>query len=339
MGLLVEPRLRALDNSGNAISGATLTVYETTTSTPAALYSTSALAEAGGAGDLANPLTADANGYFATVFIENEQVVDVTLKNAGGTTLYQAAGVTAVSGALSSLDLDFTTNGRARFRGAANIVRLEIGDPEGDDTGGDFALSGWAGTQMTTYEVDAASVTVTGNETIEGNLDVDGTITGNSGKGIDVVYSSGTAAAAATVDIALPSAFDAWELEIINLNISDATLSARYSYDNASTFHASGGAYRYSNPTSNTTGTLFNLAENCGTGGASATVFRIFIYGKSDEATSALWTGFIRTAAASAANTGGMHMTNVLGKPSHIRFLAGAGNVAFRYVLRSRKQS
>ena len=335
MGLLVDPRLRAMDNSGNAISGATLTIYETGTTTPAEVYSTSALAEAGGAGDLANPVEADSAGYFDTIFIENEQVVDLILKDEDGVTIWESDGVTAVSGALSALALDFNTNGRLRYRGLSNVVRQEVGDPEGDDTGGDFVTSGWNATQLSTWTQDVAALTVTGSETINGSLDVDGTITGNNGKGIDIVYTAATLAEASNQDIALPSGYDEIELEIINLNISDATLSFRLSFDNGSSYD-SGNNYVIVGAASQSAGAVY---ASHATGGASATTYLFRIFYKSGERCVVQWTGTAQTTANLAFVTGGMRYTGGTTKPSHIRFYAGAGTIAFRYVLRSRKQA
>jgi hypothetical protein len=347
MAHLAASRLRAQDNSGNAYSSATLTVYETGTTTKADLYSTAALALAGAAGDLANPVTADSAGYFPTVFVSETAVVDMICETSGGTDLWQVNGVQGVPGSTEGFTLDLGEDGRAQIVGRNNIVNLEFGDPTGDDTGGDARIGGWNDTQATAIEIDAATTTfsgnvaVTGNETISGNATVTGTLTVGSGV-LDVVLTEGTLSGATTAVIPIPSGYTSLEIELRDMitGTNASVLTAHLSFDNGSTYKVGGTDYRWTlhdnvTVTNDTTGDpeIQFLAGLHSTIESFATV-RVL---KMATETYLFWTGY-------TGNAGGIYtgaartFEKDYGTLTHIRLTSSLGNLSLTYVIRTRKK-
>lgn len=72
---------RALDGSGNPLSGAKLNVYRTGTTTPETFYTDGAGTSAG-----TSPVTSDAEGRFAPVFLDPAKVYRIKVTDSAGTT-------------------------------------------------------------------------------------------------------------------------------------------------------------------------------------------------------------------------------------------------------------
>ena len=89
-GTLPVLKYRALDNSGNAISGAKLYFYEDTTETPLATYSNEALTSVN-----ANPVVADSAGYFGEIYLKTDEQYKVILKTAAGVTIWTVDDINA----------------------------------------------------------------------------------------------------------------------------------------------------------------------------------------------------------------------------------------------------
>lgn len=73
---------RALDANGNTLAGAQLAFYVTGTSTPATVYSSSALTT-----PLTNPVTADSGGLFPAIYLDPGVTYRAILKSSAGVTL------------------------------------------------------------------------------------------------------------------------------------------------------------------------------------------------------------------------------------------------------------
>jgi hypothetical protein len=80
--IFTQPSQQALDTAASVLSGATLTFLVTGTSTPTDAYSEPTLTT-----PLANPLSANAAGVFASVFLDPEVVYRIILKTQAGVTL------------------------------------------------------------------------------------------------------------------------------------------------------------------------------------------------------------------------------------------------------------
>lgn len=86
MAVLFEPSLtRVTDSNGNPVSGALLYFYTTGTTTPEAIYTTSA-----GSVEHSNPVVADSEGLFDPVFLTEATTYRAVLKTADGTTIWDA---------------------------------------------------------------------------------------------------------------------------------------------------------------------------------------------------------------------------------------------------------
>lgn len=235
MALLYDARFRAIDSSGNPLVGATLTIYTANTTTPASIYTDAALST-----PMSNPTVApyasDAGGWFPQIFAAEGTQVDIILKNSGGSTVKTYEDVTFVGADSGDFERTVTGSGRFKITGSAGTVMLQAGDPDPDDTGGTLVIEGWAGTQLVTLTLDAATTNTTG------------TFTENSKKLIGVVNTEATTfSAASTVDIALsnaPTGCRAWEITVWDLILSaDAALQARLSYDNGATYKSGASDY------------------------------------------------------------------------------------------------
>lgn len=87
--LLPMPVIRAVDSSGLPISGALLQFFLTTTTTPATVYTSSALGVA-----LSNPVVADAGGLFVPIYLDPAVTYRVQLQTAAGTVIRDVDPVT-----------------------------------------------------------------------------------------------------------------------------------------------------------------------------------------------------------------------------------------------------
>jgi hypothetical protein len=115
MSLFVPPVVRATDANNLALSGAKWYFYTTGTTTPAAVYTTSALSVAH-----PNPVVADSGGLFAPIYLDPAVTYRAILKTAGGTTIQdvdpylkvQAADIpaTAPNGAVTNLQRHIVKN-------------------------------------------------------------------------------------------------------------------------------------------------------------------------------------------------------------------------------------
>lgn len=235
MATVSDPRFRALDSSGNAYVGATLTVYTAGTTTPASIYRDASLTVA-----MTNPTTgadkSGADGYFPQVFAAEGQTFDVVVKNSSGTTLWSLVNVPSLGSETGTFTRDFGSGGRLRAAGSAGVVRVEGGDPTGDDIGGQITIGGYAGTQADVVKLDGLSVDTTGTFT-------------ENGKGLQgVVYTPKTAfTAVSTVVIALPNnpvGVLAWDIDIFGVTLSaGGNLSLTASTNGGSSYLAAGYGY------------------------------------------------------------------------------------------------
>lgn len=89
------PFVQALDSDGNPISGATLTFYRSGTSTLASIYTDNTLDTL-----QANPITANAAGRFAPIYLDSTTTYRAVLKDAGGATISDVDPVTLGGGTL-----------------------------------------------------------------------------------------------------------------------------------------------------------------------------------------------------------------------------------------------
>ena len=342
MAHLAPSRLRAQDNSGNAYSGATLTVYETTTTTPAELYSTAALAAAGGAGDLENPLTADAAGYFPQVFLSETAVVDFQVKTSAGVLLYEDEAVQGVPGSTEGFLQDLGDNGRVRIVGANNVGNLEFGDPTGDDVGGDGRIGGWNGTQAATVEIDAAATDVTGDMTVQGGLDVDGALS-FGGYQIDAVLGEGTISGAASTDITLPGGFDGYEIDLLDVRATTGTQPyLTLGFGATPTFFT---AYSWAYML-NSSAAIEDEADNqivlgaIDNPSAAANFIRIRI-ARCDDEIAVIWDGVVHTTTTlgniSRLTGVGQTLNAASAAPTAIRVGLLGGTLSCQYVIRSRR--
>jgi hypothetical protein len=233
MATIQEPRFRAMDNTGNVYVGATLTIYTAGTTTPANIYRDSGLTT-----PMTNPTTGSdksgADGYFPQVFAAEGTSFDVVIKKADGTTLGSLLSVPAVGSDSGALTRDFGPGGRLRIAGSGGIVRVEGGDPTGDDLGGKITLGGYNGTQADIVTLDGASVNTTGTLT-------------ELGKSLPGVVQTGKTAftAVSSVVIALPNSpagVATWDVDVFDLVASNSgaifTLTA--STDGGVTYAATG---------------------------------------------------------------------------------------------------
>lgn len=227
MALVFDGRWRAQDDSGNAYNGATLTVYQAGTTTPASIYTDANLSIAS-----ANPLTSTANGYFAQWYAAQGSLFDVEVRTAGGVLLRRVESIPGLGATSGASTWDFTS---ARFQARASgtaTVNVEAGDPVGDDTGGQMRIGGWNGSQLVSLNLDTAEATISGKK-------LPGVVATNK-----TDFS-----AVASVDIALPqtvSGLRAWRIHLFDFRTTGTNLRARLSYDNGATYKSGASDYAYS---------------------------------------------------------------------------------------------
>jgi hypothetical protein len=222
-------RDQAFGTTGAILDGAKLYTYDSiATTTPKATYTNSALTV-----PHANPIVADSSGVFPQIYAASGEAYHAILKTSAGVTVQTFENWEALGGDDASVfSKDYGANGRVQIVGNGGMPNLEFGDPTGDDLGGDGRIGGWDGTQATTLELDAATTTITGNLALTGNLTVSGT------SPFIAVHSSGTATAAATTDIALPSTYNAYRLELSYITPAGGATSieALFAFDGVPTF-------------------------------------------------------------------------------------------------------
>jgi hypothetical protein len=355
MAHLAPSRIRAQDNSGNAYSGATLTVYDTGTTTPVELYSTAALAALGGNGDVANPTTGQwasgSDGYFPTLFVNENAVVDVICKTSGGTTLWQALGVEGVPGGDDDIAVDLGDDGRFRVFGAGGIVHMEFGDPLGDDTGGDARIGGWDSTAGTSLEVEFATAAFSGDVTVGDDLTVTGDLTFDGGRTVDLIVGEGTQTSTAGGIIALPTGYEMWDIDLYDIKVgSDNNLRLQFSYDNGVTYKST-AEYKFvaSYNTGSTTtaesgsgvGYIQLTSQNANSGPADeASHVRVTIASSALRVTTAFWDGVVYTSVSGVYRISGAGILDAdYGVPTHVKVLRGAsGTHSYKYMVKARRR-
>lgn len=348
MAHLTASRLRAQDNSGNAYALATLTVYETGTTNPAELYSTAALAAVGGDGDLANPVTSNAAGYFPAIFLGENVTVDLLCEDSEGNDLWQANGVQGVPGGTDAIAVDLGDDGRFRVTGDGGLVQIEVGDPTGDESGGDMRFGGWAGTQGGEAEIDFAEVNVTGDQTTQGDHTVVGDFSFAAGQTVDLVIAEGTVTAQASTTFALPAGYDIYDLDIYGIapSATGGDPRVQFSYDNAATWKST-NEYDYNHSTNAntpTTGTAAAHIELTDQIKAPATGesnhLRLTIWNLSDKATALMWDGIgFGLTSAPVRITGSGATVASYGRATHLKlFSVSTGNLTFKYILKGRRR-
>ncbi len=258
MALLYESMHRAMDDNGVPMPFAELYTRDpVTTTTPKVTYSDPDL-------DVShqntNPLVADAAGYFGPIYAGSDEQFYLILTVADGdpNAPYKTyPDVTALGGdGGTSFDRTFAS---ARLKitsgevdtGISGIL-IQTGPSSPDETGGAVLMQGQAGTQGDLAVFDyvetrvTGTVEVTGNATLGGSalVDDDLTVTNPTKAGsIIAKLASGTATAAASVEITLDADFDAYLIEIYDLAQSAASiLTAVLSFD-GSTYKTAAGDY------------------------------------------------------------------------------------------------
>lgn len=231
MAVVLDPRWRVTDEAGNAIVGATMTIYVAGGVTPASIYS-----DAG----LTTPITlsgvnaSDAEGYFPQWFAAEGGLFDITVKDSDGATVPDRSyvSVPALGSDTATFTRDFAAS-RLRARNVGGVVYIETGNASGDDVGGSGRLAGWSGTQGDDLTLDYATVNTTGAFT-------------EGGKSLPGVIATGRTAftAVASVAIALPNSpagVLAWEVDAFLTGLSTiGKLSLTFSTDNGATYLATG---------------------------------------------------------------------------------------------------
>lgn len=233
MGQFYNDRLQFFDANGVPYANARLYTFDSiATTTPKATYSDNALATSNGP-----YVQADAGGLFPQIFATSGSAYFAVLKDEDGATIQSFQFLTSLGADDASAFLrDFDADGRVQIRGAGGVPRLEFGDPLGDDVGGTGKISGWEGTQGVLLTIDMATVAFTGDVTIAGVLTI---------AGVSPFYtklSSGTVTAAASVEIPLPSTYDAYIIRLAKFsNTNSAALSAALSF--AASYKTASGDY------------------------------------------------------------------------------------------------
>lgn len=346
MAHLVVPR--AQDNSGNASSGATLTVYETGTTTPAELYSTAALAEAGGDGDLSNPVTADSAGRFVTVFVSETEVVDWQMHTSAGVLLQEVEGVKGVPGSPVAINLDFGDDGRFKVDGDGTIVQVEFGDPTGDNIGGDGRIGGWDGTQGGELEIDFDEVSLTGDMTTGGDVTVGGDLTFD-GQTPDLVVLEGTETGVATKTLNLPTGYEFYEIDFYNIApVSGGGFRVQLSYDNGASFKStneydwnhsqiSGGSISHDYADASAYIQISDDAANVNAGEAHH--FRVSIVSTATKTTGLWWDGVIIATSQPRRLLGSAMTVGAYGQVTNLKIYTITGTMDFKYMVKARRRS
>ena len=278
MGQLYSFRLQQFAATGVPIPSARLYTFDpVATTTPKATYSDNGLTVSNGA-----YVQANAAGVFPQIFAANGEAFYASLRTAAGVEVQQFQFLTALgSDDASSLLRDFTTNGRFQVRGSGGIVQIEVGDPTGDDIGGDGRIGGWEGTQGGNLEMDFATVEATGS--IEAPTIIRAGVT----EWVPRLLISGSASAVSSLILPLDDTFECWELQLRNIkNTAACIIQGVLSFDAGGTYKNAAGNYIYHGAAQDNAGGSFigataqaqlNLmAADTGTTGNSDIVARLF---------------------------------------------------------------
>ncbi len=340
MAVLFPPRLYARDASGNGYSGALLYVYTINTTTPASVYTTSALST-----PHASPVVADSNGLFAAIYAADGTTFDVVLKTSGGVTIWTSDDMPAVGEAPASLLRDFGSGGRFEVSGSGGAITMKAMDASGDDTGGDLTIQGGGSTALDTLYLNATDLSVRPSalhDTGGTDLTIGGEIKQEGGKrSPHLIWAEGTFTTASTLDLAIPSGYDTMEVEIRDLVLSSSQdVRIRFSYDGGSTYASTSGDYLWYNNRF-AAGGLISSAGDGGSGiyivvqaiSASVTTYKSRIRARiTTTSTASVGTeieGIWTKAAESGVFVGSGKST--LGRPSHVRFYPAAGTFTGLY--------
>lgn len=151
---IITSHLQSCDSNGSPLNAGTVTVYAATTTTPLSLYSDSALSVG-----VTNPITLDASGRHAMVYIATASY-KLLLKNSAGTTIYTHdnidPGVAVGSGALPVANggTAATTAASARTNLAA-AAATDMATAQSDISN----LQTWDGYTLTTRSRHASGTT------------------------------------------------------------------------------------------------------------------------------------------------------------------------------------
>jgi len=339
MAQLSNVRFRALDANNAIVSGAGLFIYEEgSTSSFASIYTDASLTT-----PASNPLTSYTNGYFPQFYIAEGLTVDIYARqttSVGSTLLWQALSVDSVGNeAVDTFYRNFDTNGRLQAVGAGGLVRLEFGDPVGDNTGGDAVVSGWGGTDLTSYEHR-------GPMHITGALDVDGAISTAAH-----LLSSGSVTAAASFEITLPAGYTSYRLEIRYLGLSTtAYVTAVFAFDGVPTYKTGASDYTSSYTSVSAgavglseTGAAASILLNSTTGAAVPANYGscAFLQLISAAGKETVITGAVNIYDATTSPTGrniagtvfGRTNAKNYGKATHVKLAANTGTITAEYTL------
>jgi hypothetical protein len=135
--------LRALDADGNPVSGAKAYFYETGTTTPVTVYTDTALSVAA-----ADPLVADANGYFDQVFYNGAVGIKVVVDDADDVELFTLDPVaTAPTAAAAASGITFTPTAEIAQSNVQDAIEAVQSNVDNAKTGSDAGIvTGTAGT-------------------------------------------------------------------------------------------------------------------------------------------------------------------------------------------------
>lgn len=332
----------AVDANLNAYPGAKLYTYDSVaTSTPKATYVDPDLTT-----PHANPVIANGSGQFPQIFADVGQAFYLVLRTAADVLVNDYEAVEALGSTGSgTFQRDFGAGGRWGVSGDAGVVNMTFGPPSGDDVGGTGRIGGWEDTQGEDLEIDFANVSVTGALSV-GSVTASG-IT----NGVPIALARANASAVSSLDIALPSGFDSYTLELRNIIGSIATaqtLRAQFSFDGGATYKSAADDYMWSalyatgssstNANNSVVANIIQITAGGGGGlGVGGTDARSEIYTGAGRETR-MTTQFVGYTASNnllsgMGMTGGTTNNKGYGRATHIRLTPTPGTVSFTYVL------
>lgn len=341
MAILTEGRILVTDASNVPISGGKVRIYNTGTTTLTSVFSDAALAT-----PLTNPVVANSAGFTPVIFAAEGTSVDLTYLTAADATVANRTYTAVPFLGADTGDFTRTVSGNGRFKvtGSAGAVLLQAGDASPDNTGGTLTIEGWAGTQLDTLTLDAATTNTTGRVTEIGK------------KIVGTVYTPATTfTGATTVDIPLtadPAGVRAWEVFLFDIAASSAiTFGVRLSYDGGATYKAGAsdysGAANYSVYTAPNTvatslstlsGTIYNFPVTIAATANRPVLAKLEIITPTSGSDSTVIMGNIVTYdGVGGANAAPIRVAftaygnGAYGKATHIRLVVSGGTVTGKY--------
>jgi hypothetical protein len=225
-GRILGPWNPARKATGAADVGAQILFFQNGTTTPTSLY----LAYDGTT--LSSPVTsatADANGLFATLWVEDDTRVRVRWLDGTGSQVLQVDNVgSSDPDGNANFSRDLGTDGQFQVRGESGVVQLEAGPASPFATGGDLRIGGWAGTALDTLEIDATTVTMGGNYTFPGTVNFAGEPSFNGVEVGTALLAHGTATAVNSIDIPLAAGYGLVQVRVLT-NGSSSSYTAQLS--------------------------------------------------------------------------------------------------------------